>query len=77
MEDWADIRFLRQQSLSIRAIASQVGCAKKTVERALASNRPPQYRKREGVASAFDAYEEQVLVTPKDCLITGYGVGRA
>lgn len=58
MEYWADIRFLRQQSLSIRAIASQVGCAKKTVERALASNRPLQYRKHEGVASAFDAYEE-------------------
>lgn len=60
MEDWAEIRLLRRQGLSIRAIASQVGCAKKTVERALASDRPPEYKKRQGVASAFDNYEAQV-----------------
>ncbi|WP_366918737.1 helix-turn-helix domain-containing protein [Corynebacterium sanguinis] len=36
MEDWAQIRYLRKQGLSIRNIAAEVGCAKKTVERALA-----------------------------------------
>ncbi|WP_367262020.1 helix-turn-helix domain-containing protein [Trueperella pyogenes] len=43
MEDWIEIRRLRWQGLSIRAIAREVGCAKKTVERVLASDRSPQY----------------------------------
>ncbi|MBG9334010.1 helix-turn-helix domain-containing protein [Corynebacterium belfantii] len=38
MDNWAQIRVLRAQGMSIRKIAAQVGCAKKTVERALASN---------------------------------------
>ena len=45
MEDWAKIRYLRRQGLSIRKIAAEVGCSKKTVERALASDAPPVYKK--------------------------------
>lgn len=60
MEDWAQIRLLRREGLSIRAIAAQVGCAKKTVERALASEQPPAYKKRERVRRSFDDYEAQV-----------------
>ncbi|WP_390885493.1 helix-turn-helix domain-containing protein, partial [Corynebacterium sanguinis] len=30
MEDWAKIRYLRRQGLSIRKIAAEVGCSKKT-----------------------------------------------
>ncbi|WP_375545506.1 helix-turn-helix domain-containing protein [Corynebacterium sanguinis] len=29
VEDWAQIRYLRKQGLSIRKIAAEVGCAKK------------------------------------------------
>ncbi|MFS0002002.1 helix-turn-helix domain-containing protein [Corynebacterium striatum] len=35
MDNRAQIRVLCAQSMSIRKIAAQVGCAKKTVERAL------------------------------------------
>lgn len=46
MDDWAQIRILRNEGMSIRKITSTVGCAKKTVERALASNTPPSYKQR-------------------------------
>ena len=60
MENWAQIRILRKEGLSIRKIASTVGCAKKTVERALASNTPPAYQQRESQANAFTRVEPRV-----------------
>lgn len=60
MEDWAQIRYLRKQGLSIRNIAAEVGCAKKTVERALASDKPPAYKKRASKVTSFTPVEPQV-----------------
>ena len=66
MDKWARIRVLRTQGMSTRKIAAQVGCAKKTVERALASNEPPSYRQRPEVHSAFDLVEAQVRALLND-----------
>lgn len=66
MDNWAQIRVLRAQGMSIRKIAAQVGCAKKTVERALASNEPPSYRQRQQVHGAFDLVEAQVRALLND-----------
>ena len=60
LEQWAQIRYLRGQGLSIRKIANEVGCAKKTVERALASDSPPKYPPRRAKTTSFDAFEPQV-----------------
>lgn len=60
LDSWAEIRHLRSEGLSIRAIAARVGCAKKTVERALASDLPPSYKKRARRAGVFDEYEPLV-----------------
>lgn len=60
MNDWAQIRILRNEGMSIRKIASTVGCAKKTVERALASNTPPSYKQRAAQKTAFDEFELDV-----------------
>lgn len=46
--------------MSICKIAAEVGCAKKIVERALASDLPPQYKKRPATHSAFDGVEYHV-----------------
>ena len=60
LDQWAQIRFLRGQGLSIRKIAEEVGCAKKTVERALACDSPPGYSPRPARPTSFDAYEPAV-----------------
>lgn len=60
LDSWAEIRHLRSEGLSIRAIAARVGCAKKTVERALASDLPPSYKKRARGAGVLDEYEPLV-----------------
>ncbi|MCB0323673.1 IS21 family transposase [Corynebacterium vitaeruminis] len=60
MDDWAQIRILRKDGMSIRKIAATVGCAKKTVERALASNTPASYSKRAPQKTAFDEVELDV-----------------
>lgn len=60
MEDWAQIRYLRKQGLSIRKIAAEVGCAKKTVERALAADKPPAYKKRASTVTSFTPFGPQV-----------------
>ncbi|CAM2829291.1 transposase [Corynebacterium propinquum] len=66
MDNWAQIRVLHAQGMSIRKIAAEVGCAKKTVERALASNEPPSYRQRPKVHGAFDLVEAQVRALLND-----------
>lgn len=60
VEDWAEIRRMhRVEGLSARAVARQLGISRNTVLRALASDRPPQYRRaRKG--SAVDAVESAV-----------------
>ncbi|WP_415877129.1 helix-turn-helix domain-containing protein [Corynebacterium glaucum] len=60
LDQWAQIRFLRGQGLSIRKIAAEVGCAKRTVERALASDCPPEYSRRPAKPTTFDPYEPAV-----------------
>ncbi|MEU1564984.1 IS21 family transposase [Streptomyces mirabilis] len=60
VEDWAEIRRLhRAEQMPIRAIARHLGISKNTVKRALANDRPPQYR-RPAKGSAVDAVEVQI-----------------
>ena len=46
MEQWANVRFMRSQGKSIRAIATELGVHRKTVRRALASESQPRYKAR-------------------------------
>lgn len=60
VEDWAGIRRMyRMEGLSARAVARRLGISKNTVLRALASDRPPRYR-RAPKGSAVDAVEPAV-----------------
>ncbi|MFG2859001.1 IS21 family transposase [Streptomyces mirabilis] len=60
VEDWAEIRRMhRMEGLSARAVARQLGISRNTVLRALASDRPPRYR-RAAKGSAVDAVEPVV-----------------
>ncbi|WP_172812370.1 helix-turn-helix domain-containing protein [Corynebacterium timonense] len=60
VEEWAEIRYLRRQGLSIKKIAAEIGCAKKTVETALASDAPPVYKKRASSGTSFTPCEPRV-----------------
>ena len=69
MEDWAEIRRLhRADGVPIAVIARQLGVARNTVKRALASDRPPRYE-RPPKGSSVDALEpairELLRVTPR------------
>ena len=60
LEDWALIRHLHHsEKLSQRAIAKQLGVARKTVAAALASDGPPRYE-RAPVESAISAAEPRI-----------------
>jgi transposase len=60
VQDWAEIRRLHlSEGLSGRAISRRVGVSRTTVDRAVASTRPPHYQ-RPPVGSAFDAVEVRV-----------------
>ena len=60
VEDWAEIRRLhRAEGMGVKAIARKLGISKNTVRRAVASDRPPQYR-RTGSGSVVDAAEPAI-----------------
>ena len=68
LEDWAEIRALhRRDGVSKREIARRLGISRVTVDRALASDRPPRYS-RPAVATSFTPVEplvrELLRVTP-------------
>jgi transposase len=60
VEDWAEIRRLhRAERVPIKEIARRLGVARNTVRAALASDRPPAYR-RPARGSVVDPYEPQI-----------------
>lgn len=60
MEDWAEIRRLRcSEGLSVRAISARLGVARRTVDVALAADKPPRYQ-RASPGSAVDAFEPEI-----------------
>ena len=66
VEDWAEIRRLHGLGLSSRAISRQLGVARDTVARALASPGPPVYS-RPPVPSGFDPFEPAVSELLREC----------
>ena len=66
MEDWALIRRLVAGGVPQRQVARDLGVARSTVERAVASDRPPKYQ-RPAVTTSFTALEppvRQLLAKP-------------
>jgi transposase len=59
VEDWALIRRLVADGMSQRQVALDLGIARSTVERALASDRPPKYE-RPPVPTSFTPFEPSV-----------------
>jgi transposase len=59
VEDWALIRRLVADGVPRRQVARQLGIGRATVDRALASDRPPKYE-RKAVATAFTPFEVRV-----------------
>lgn len=59
MEDWALIRRLVADGVPQRQVARDLGIGRSTVERALASDRPPRYE-RPAVPTSFAAFEPAV-----------------
>jgi len=59
MEDWALIRRLVADGVPRRRVARQLGIGRATVDRALASDRPPKYE-RPPVPTSFTAFEVRV-----------------
>jgi len=61
VEDWALIRRLVADGVSRRQVARQLGIGRATVDRAVASDRPPKYDRR-AVPTAFTPFEGRVRV---------------
>jgi transposase len=60
VEDWAEIRRLhRSEQLPIKVIARVMGISRNTVKAALASDRPPGYRRRSS-GSIVDEVEPRI-----------------
>ena len=59
MEDWALIRRLAAEGVGQRQIARDLGIARATVARAVASSSPPKYE-RPAVQTAFTPFEARV-----------------
>lgn len=61
VEQWAEIRRMHLvDGVSIREIARRSGLHRETVRRALASERPPVYRRRQKAASKLDPFKEEI-----------------
>jgi transposase len=66
VEDWAEIRRLhRADGVPIKEIARRLGVARNTVRAALASDRPPTYR-RATRGSVVDPFEPQIRALLRD-----------
>ena len=59
VNDWAEIRRLRGEGVSISEIARLTGAARNTVKAALASTAPPRYQ-RPSKGSVVDAVEPRI-----------------
>jgi hypothetical protein len=59
VEDWALIRRLVADGIPRRQVARQLGIGRATVDRAVASDRPPRYE-RKPTATAFTPFESRV-----------------
>src|SRR4029453_1895098 len=59
VEDWALVRRLVADGVPRRQVARQLGIGRATVDRALASDRPPKYE-RARVPTAFTPFEARV-----------------
>ncbi|HEY4571227.1 MAG TPA: helix-turn-helix domain-containing protein, partial [Kribbella sp.] len=59
VEDWALIRRLVADGVPRRQVARQLGIGRATVDRALASDRPPKYE-RPPVPTSFTPFEARV-----------------
>ena len=73
MEDWALIRRLVADGVPQRQVARNLGIGRSTVERALASDRPPRYEQPE-VPTSFTPFEplvRQLLRSTPDMPATG------
>ncbi len=60
MEDWALIRRLVADGVPRRQVARQLGIGRATVDRALASDRPPKYKRPPVTATSFTPFETRV-----------------
>src|SRR5205823_10432707 len=61
LEEWMDIRTLRKEGHSIKAIARQTGRSRNTVRRVLREARPTAFKKpqRHSCLDAFKSYVQQ------------------
>lgn len=67
VEDWAEVRRLRRvEGMAISAISRELGIARNTVKKALASDRPPKYE-RPVRGSLVDAVEPRVRELLASC----------
>lgn len=60
MEGWTTIRYLHAQGMGIRAIAKELGVARKTVRHALRAGDIPRYERPKRVGPQLDPYAPQI-----------------
>jgi transposase len=61
VEQWAEIRRMHLvDGVSIREIGRRTGLHRETIRRALASERPPAYRRRKEKSSKLDPFKEEI-----------------